>query len=64
MATRHAINACVKATEDLIPGLVAGAADLTGNTGVKLDEPTARIAGSPGGRQVYYGIREHAHGQR
>lgn len=36
IATRHAINACINATKDSIPGLMAGSADLTGNTGVQL----------------------------
>ena len=38
MATRKAINVCLNATADVVPGLVAGAADLTGNTGMKLDD--------------------------
>jgi len=62
VATRHAINTCVQATADLIPGLVAGAADLTGNTGMTLADPTRQSPASPEGRQVYYGIREHAMG--
>jgi transketolase len=62
MATRHAINACLQATADLIPGLVAGSADLTGNTGMTLADGTPQSPASPGGRQVHYGIREHAMG--
>jgi len=60
VATRKAVNACVNATADLLPGLVAGAADLTGNTGMKIDGAERQSAESPGGRQLYYGIREHA----
>ncbi|MHB8465677.1 MAG: transketolase [Acidimicrobiales bacterium] len=57
LATRQAANAALNAVADLVPGLMVGAADLTGNTGVKLnDEPIE------GGRQVYYGIREHGMG--
>jgi len=38
-------------------------ADLTGNTGVKLpDDVGVQTAESPGGRQLYYGTREHAMG--
>jgi transketolase len=45
------------------PGLVSGAADLTGNTGVKLpDDAGQQLADNPGGRQIYYGIREHGMG--
>jgi len=61
LATRKAINKCLTATAPGIPGLVAGAGDLTGNTGVDLG-PTAEIQSHahPGGTQVHYGIREHA----
>ena len=33
MATRKAVKACLDATQDEIPGLMPGSADLTGNTG-------------------------------
>ena len=62
IATRKAVNACLTATQDLIPGLVAGAADLTGNTGMKLNDADEQERQHPGGRQVYYGIREHGMG--
>ena len=39
-----------------------GSADLTGNTGVALAGGDAQSAETPGGRQVHYGIREHAMG--
>ena len=52
-----------RASFPYFPGLVSGAADLTGNTGTKLpDEAGMQSAENPGGRQVYYGIREHAMG--
>ncbi|MGH8996736.1 MAG: transketolase, partial [Acidimicrobiales bacterium] len=38
VATRRAVNACINATAPHIPGLVAGAADLTENTGVTLED--------------------------
>ncbi len=62
IATRKAIQSAFQATEATIPGLVAGAADLTGNTGTKLKDQTAQTAANPGGRQVYYGVREHGMG--
>jgi len=62
IATRKAINTCITATAELIPGLVAGAADLTGNTGMQLKDAEMQSPEHPGGRQVYYGIREHAMG--
>jgi transketolase len=41
VATRKAIEAAINATLPFMPGLVAGAADLTGNTGTKLKGGTA-----------------------
>jgi len=62
VATRNAINKAFNATVELIPGLVAGSADLTGNTGTKLAGQTQQSADNPGGRQVYFGVREHGMG--
>lgn len=62
LATRQAINAAINATASSLPGLLAGSADLTGNTGVKLAGATPHTAASPEGHQIYYGIREHAMG--
>ena len=62
IATRKAIESALNATLPFLPGLVAGAADLTGNTGTKLKGETAQSATTPGGRQLYYGVREHAMG--
>ena len=62
IATRKAINAAFDATVEKIPGLVAGSADLTGNTGTKLAGQTTNSIDTPGGRQIAYGVREHAMG--
>ncbi len=62
VATRKAIQTALDATADRIPGLVAGSADLTGNTGTKVAALTAQSSTNPGGAQVFYGIREHAMG--
>jgi transketolase len=62
LATRVAINDCINATIDRIPGLLAGGADLTGNTGTKLKGAEVQSSEHPGGRQIYFGIREHAMG--
>jgi transketolase len=62
IATRKAIESAINATLPFLPGLVSGAADLTGNTGTKLKTETAQSKSNPGGRQIYYGIREHAMG--
>jgi transketolase len=62
IATRVAIEKAFNASLDTVPGLVAGAADLTGNTGTKLAGQSPMTAASPGGRQVHYGVREHGMG--
>jgi transketolase len=62
VATRVAIEKAFNASLTSVPSLVAGAADLTGNTGTKLAGQTANTAADPGGRQVHYGIREHGMG--
>jgi transketolase len=62
MATRKAIKTCLDATQDGLPGLMPGSADLTGNTGMALSGATAQSASDPAGSLVHYGIREHAMG--
>jgi transketolase len=60
--TRVALAACLEATRGAVPGLLAGSADLTGNTGVRMAGTTAHVRATPSGTQVYYGTREHAMG--
>jgi transketolase len=60
MATRKALNECVNATAAGLPGLMAGSADLTGNTGVKLEVAEVQDRSHQGGNQVHFGIREFA----
>jgi transketolase len=62
IATRVASGTCVNALADVVPGMLVGSADLTGNTGVKLKEGVTQSRDEPGGRQVHYGIREHGMG--
>jgi transketolase len=62
MATRKAIKASLDATHDQLPGLIAGSADLTGNTGMALAGASAQSVDDPGGSLIHYGIREHAMG--
>jgi transketolase len=62
VATRRAINACLNAVVDLVPALVAGGADLTGNTGTKLDDMPSQSVEHPEGRQINFGVREHGMG--
>ena len=62
IATRVAIQKVFDAVLSGQPGLVSGSADLTGNTGTKLSGQTSMSHATPEGRQIYYGIREHAMG--
>ena len=59
VATRKAGAAVLDAVKDLVPGLLVGGADLTGNTGVKIKVPLF-TADDRSGQLIHYGIREHA----
>ena len=61
-ATRQIIQKVLDASLPALPGLVSGSADLTGNTGTKLSKQVAQSSKAPDGRQIYFGIREHAMG--
>jgi transketolase len=61
-ATRVASQDCVTALAGQVPGLMAGAADLIGNTGTKLPGQPVLEPGTPEGEQIHFGIREHAMG--
>ncbi|MGH9135553.1 MAG: transketolase [Acidimicrobiales bacterium] len=60
VATRKSSGACFQALCEVVPGLIGGGADLTGNTGTKLNDVGAMSPAEPGGRQLYFGVREHA----
>ena len=62
LATRAACGKVVNAVVDVVPGLIVGAADLTGNTGMALDDTPTIATHEFGGRGVHYGIREHGMG--
>lgn len=62
VATRKASGACVDALAEKVPGLLGGAADLTGNTGTRLDDFPSLSKNQRAGRQIHFGIREHAMG--
>jgi transketolase len=47
---------------DVVPGLVGGGADLTGNTGTKLENTTTIDTHEFAGRQLHFGVREHGMG--
>ncbi|MFM8947317.1 MAG: transketolase [Acidimicrobiaceae bacterium] len=62
LATRQVIQKVLDASLPALPGLISGSADLTGNTGTKLSKQIAQSESAPDGRQIYFGIREHAMG--
>jgi transketolase len=60
MATRVALGTALSALAPSWPSLVAGGADLTGNTGTALKGATVMSAEHPAGQQLHFGVREHA----
>jgi transketolase len=62
LATRKASNKVENAIGEKLPWLIAGSADLTDSTSVRLsfDGVENFEPGSYDGRQIHYGIREHA----
>jgi transketolase len=62
VATRRAISACLNATLEVVPGVMAGGADLTENTGTELKGEDRQSPETPAGRQIRFGIREHGMG--
>ena len=53
---------CINAIADVVPGLIGGGADLTGNTGTDLKDHGVQSPDDPGGRLIYFGVREHGMG--
>ncbi len=62
LATRKASHAVLRALVEVVPGLTGGSADLTGSTGTALKSLGVLSADEPGGRQIFFGVREHAMG--
>jgi transketolase len=62
LATRKASNKVQNAIAERLPWMLAGSADLTDSTSVRLnfDGVTNFEPGSFDGRQIHFGIREHA----
>ncbi len=60
VATRVASGKVLEALADVVPSLIAGGADLTSNTGTVLKDHGVQSVDEPDGRQIYFGIREHA----
>ncbi len=59
VATRKASGKVLQSLLDVVPGLVGGGADLTGNTGTQISGAGVMSSEEPGGRQIHFGVREH-----
>jgi transketolase len=60
VATRNASNKVLNAIAPLFPTLVSGCADLAGSVKTVIKEGGDLLPQSPTGRNVNYGVREHA----
>jgi len=59
LATRQACSKVLDAISDVVPGLVGGGADLTGNTGTHVADAEVFDPLHHRGRQIHFGVREH-----
>jgi transketolase len=62
IATRSASGKVLAAVFDVVPGLVGGGADLTGNTGTLVADQRPMTPDDARGRLIHFGVREHAMG--
>jgi transketolase len=62
MASRDAGGKVLNAIADKAPWLVGGAADLAPSTKTEVKDAPSLEAATPGGRNMHFGIREHAMG--
>jgi transketolase len=62
IASREASGKVLNAIADHLPWLVGGAADLAPSTKTDVKGAPSLEAGTPGGRNMHFGIREHAMG--
>ncbi|MEQ9490747.1 MAG: transketolase [Alphaproteobacteria bacterium] len=59
VATRAASQKVLEVLNDAVPELVGGSADLTGSNNTKTSQLGVLNKKNPGGRYIYYGVREH-----
>jgi transketolase len=62
MATRKASGVVLNALAKRLPTLIGGSADLSGSNQTFLADGGVFSAGEPAGRNVHFGVREHAMG--
>jgi transketolase len=61
-ATRSTSGRVIQALGKAIPNLVGGSADLAGSNKTDIDGGGSLLQGSPTGRNVHFGVREHSMG--
>jgi transketolase len=62
LATRQASGKVINALAPVLPQLIGGSADLAPSTNTLMEKDAHYQAGSYGGRNLHFGIREHAMG--
>lgn len=62
MATRTASGKVINALAGILPELMGGSADLTPSNNTKIEGISAFQKGTPEGRNLHFGVREHAMG--
>lgn len=62
IATRAASGKVINAISDNIPAMLGGSADLTGSNKTWIDNAAIFDSGNYAGRNVHFGVREHAMG--
>jgi transketolase len=62
MATRVSSGKVINAISQRLPDLIGGSADLHPSTKTWINESRAFDFANPGGRNIHYGVREHAMG--
>ena len=62
MATRSVSGKAINALAPRIPELIGGSADLAGSNNTMIEGGGDFLPGEPAGRNLYFGVREHAMG--
>ena len=60
IATRQASGVTINALSQRVPGLLGGSADLAGSNNTMVEAETNYAAGNYEGRNLHFGVREHA----
>ncbi|MDR9388253.1 MAG: transketolase [Balneolaceae bacterium] len=62
MASRKSSGVVLQQLKDVVPELVGGSADLTGSNNTSMDDAGIFSPSDYSGRNIHYGVREHAMG--